>query len=782
MLVSLMLQGLRHGKTRFLCAVAGVAIAAGTVFFTASLTVTQTRQATTLAARAAAPWAAWRLDGVDLPRRGERPDAKPTASPPPAPPARTIPVIPLTLDYRPGGHVLQGPPMRALLAPAPAANPYARQAPLTEGRWPAAGASCEVVMLRRALQRGREPPPPLGTALKFVGRAGTMTATLVGYLEGARLPPQFPTVFANDAAWQALSTEKPGRLLLWESVPAGAAAADLLTPTSDAVAQSFQNDEQRRMNYARPLLLVAALLTALSLLVNTLLLSIESNRPMLARLRMAGLTRMGTVRFVLYEGLFTAGTGIILGLGLAMGALAFYVAADPVAFPVGVFFDWTRLGLIVLLALVIVVLAIGFVIWPACRVRPLEAQEATPRRRHIGMAITFACGFAAFVAVEVWGASLMRGFVPSPEWPDAIVSLLPGGVSAFDVEKLRKIEGVKRIGELMPLQLPLATPAARERPGAPRRGVPNALFLAAEWLPRFRFLEGTWEQAHEAMRSTDACVITEMMSRAQKLHAGDRLTVRLGRGPAATETSLPIAGVVDLNWHMVTSRGLVRGLNGASPMTDGPVFCSLDTLESLDARPSPLVTMTHLWVEYEPDFLKREGVFPAGRRIEETIARALGHPARVTVRLHARDEIADGTLAHGSDLIGQAARVPFVFLFVLALGFVAMLVAEAEAQRHVYRILRAVGATRGQLVRRLAQVALKTAGWGILAGVPAGALIGWLFARGTGAVWPGMPHYFVLPVRIVIEGAVGALLAAFVFAVPTALMLVLAHTRRTTRG
>ena len=302
-------------------------------------------------------------------------------------------------------------------------------------------------------------------------------------------------------------------------------------------------------------------------------------------------------------------------------------------------------------------------------------------------------------------------------------------------------------------------------------------------MPEIKFIEGTWEGATKAISRTDACVITEMMSRARNLHKGDKLCVAMGgRGPK-TPVELPIAGVVDLNWHMVTSRGLVRGLNRAPVMTDGPVFVSFDTVESLDPRPAPHVKMTHLWVEYEPEFLKEKGVFPAGREVEKSIAHALGlDPSNPnngsTVRLHARDEIADGTLAHGSDLIGQAARVPFVFLAILAIGFIAMLVADADAAKREFAVLRAVGATKGQLTLRLARGALRTAFWGIVCGLPVGALVGWLFSLSTGAVWPGLPHYFVLPVRVVLEGAVGAIVFALAFALPSAYVIVHRAARR----
>lgn len=750
MIARLVLQGLRSGKARFACAAAGIAVSVGAVVFTTSLTATNSAQAPLIAAAASAPWKSWTLNTSPSRRRGDGVGASAGAF--------TLSTVSLTIDYRPGGRVMQGPPMRALMARAPSANPYAALS-LEEGRWPddASGAA-EVVCVRKAMQRFGAAAPSLGEDLKFVGREGTMTAKIVGYLDGDwRLPPQFPNVFASGAAFEALAAEQHSALSFFREAGVGA-----LSPSSEEVVRFYRGDEQRRMDYAKPLMIIAAILTALSLLVNSLLLSVESNRATLARLRMVGMTRSGVVGYVALEALLAGIAGWVAGTGAALAALAGYVAADAAAFPAGVAFDFGRILLTLGILPVIVFAAVLFALRPALGVRPLDSVSTMPRSRRKGMVVTFALGFAAFVAVEVWGASLMRAFVPSPEWPDAIVSILPGGVSSFDIEKLRGIEGVKRISELLPLQVwtrepPPPTQQERRRGGERTASAPNALFLAAEWLPEFRFLEGTHESAAKGI-SDGGVVITEMMSRAYGLHVGDAL---LG---------LPVVGVVDLNWHMVTSRGLVRGMNRMPVMTDGPVFASFDTVESLDPRPAALVRMTHLWVEYEDGFAaKSGGVFAAGRRIEAEIARRLSNPDTATIRLHARDEIADGTLAHGSDLIGAAARVPFVFLFILSIGFIAMLVAEADARRREFAVLRAVGATRAQLARRLADSALRTALCGIVIAIPLGALAGWLFSIKTAAIWPGMPHWFVVPWRIILEGAAGAIAFALLFAIPTAL-------------
>ena len=759
MILRLVVQGLRGGKARFACAAAGIAVSVAAVVFTTSLASTNRAQAPLLAAKAAAPWKSWTVAEGPRPSRSSRPSRADCR----------LQTANLTIDYRPGGHVLQGPPMRAVLAKAPPENPYAALA-LAEGRWPDdATGEREVVCVRQAVRRFGGAAPSLGEELKFVGREGTMTAKIVGFLDGAlRPPPRLPTVFASQAAFDALAAEAHGSVVLFRDALGGE-----LSPESAEVARAYAGDEQRRMDYARPLMLAAALLTALALLVNSLLISVEANRRTLAALRMAGMTRFGVVRLVTAEAFAAGAVGWLVGAGAALLALCWHVSADAAAFPAGVAFDFRRLLLTLCLLPAVVFAAVLFAMRPALKVRPMEAVAARPRSRRRGMVATFALGFAAFVAVEVWGASLMRAFVPSPEWPDAIVSMLPGGVSSFDIEKLRGIEGVRRVSELLPLQAFVAADAADGR----RRWRPNALFLAAEWLPGFRFVEGDRESALSGI-ADGGVVITEMMSRAFALHVGDSLEVVQAPprrdGGAAPERRIPlrVAGVVDLNWHMVTSRGLVRGMNRMPVMTDGPVFASFDTVESIDPRPAALVRMTHLWVEYEPGFAEKcGGVFPAGRKVEAEIARRLGNPPDSAIRLHARDEIADGTLAHGSELVGAAARVPFAFLFILSVGFVAMLVAEADARRREFAVLRAVGATRTQIAARLTASALKTALAGVALALPLGTLAGWLFAVKTAAAWPGLPHWLVVPWRIVLEGGALATLFALVFAVPAAMRL-----------
>ena len=715
-------------KARHICATLGIAAAVGAVVFMQSLVATNDRQAVAMAERM--------LSAVPVEAGAKS--------------------VQLQLDFRPDGRVLQGPPMIAFAA-------------VRKG--------IDGALVTKALfaQRRVKNLPSVGDELTLVGRKGAYRVRIAGFVEWERPVRGYPNMFLPPSAVAEIDED-------WQPFE---------PVTAEEAAPMFMSDAGRNMDRAKGLLLWAAALTALCLLVNSLFLSVESRRRELAVLRMVGLTRFGVAKLVAKEALLLSLGGLAVGTFAALAALRVYVACDAETFPSGTAVGIPGIAACIVATPLVALFGALLALKPALSVRPLEAASGrAPRKRHFGMLVAFAFGFGAFVAVEVWGSSLTKPFIPSPEWPDAIVSILPGGVSSFDIEHLRNLKGVKRIGELQPLQVNLLPLEELKgfgggggrggRGGPPRKAYRNALLLASVWLPDFRFSQGDRESAEKALEEGDNCVVTEMMAHARNLKLGDELKVDAGRG---LEIALKVVGVVDLNWHMVTSRALVRGMNRMPVNTDGPVFVSFDTLAACDMRPQEFVKMTHVWLDYEPEFLAANGVFPAGRIVEREIVEALGGAWSEdsegeirgnAVRLHSRDEIADGTLAHGSDLVGAMARVPFIFLAVISLGFVAMLVASFESRRREFVVLRAVGATRFQLAKVLVGEALAVAVAGVALGLFGGALVGWLCTAGTRAAmsnW-GLPATFAVPLGVIAEGALGAVVFALLVAVPTALAIV----------
>lgn len=710
-------------KVRHICAILGVAIAVGTVVFMQGLVATNDHQAMAVAER--------------LLRE--------------VPVANEAKVAQFVIDYRPNGRVMQGPPLVACVA-ASELRSRNDEFRIKDG---------ECVVTRAMFAQRRLPVPSVGTELTLIGRKKTHYLKIAAVIDWEKPLRGYPNCFVSAETAAAIDEE-------WR---------DWEPKTVEELAPGFTSDAGRNFDRAKALLLWAAALTALCLLVNSLFLSIEAKRKEIAILRMVGMTRGGVARRVMGEAIGLTIAGLVLGVLASLVLLEGYVACNATTYPMGMAISWRHIAICLCLAPVVAVTAAGVALRSALKVKPLEAaSNRMPRKKHLGMLIAFACGFGAFVAVEVWGSSLMSAFVPSKEWPDAIVSILPGGVSAFDIEKVQSgVKGVRKIHELAPLQVNLEPLEELPQRGSGMKQYRNALLLGSDWLPEFRFVAGTREEAEKAIREGDNCIITEMMARARKLKLGDDLKLDCGRG---LKMALKIVGLVDLNWHMVTSRGLVRGLNRMPVNTDGPVFVSFDTVEACDARPAMMVKMTHLWLDYEPEFLKEYGAFEAGRIVEREIVEALGMMTEEieenAVRLHSRDEVADGTLAHGVEIIGSMAKVPFIFILVIALGFVAMLVASADSRKREFRVLRAVGATKGQLAQVLIGEALKVAGWGILIGLFGGALVGWLCTAGTRAAmanW-GIPPSFAVPLVSIAKGAVGAIVFASIVAVPTSMAIV----------
>ena len=710
-------------KVRHICAILGVAIAVGTVVFMQGLVATNDHQAMAVAER--------------LLRE--------------VPVANEAKVAQFVIDYRPNGRVMQGPPLVACVA-ASELRSRNDEFRIKDG---------ECVVARAMFAQRRLPVPSVGTELTLIGRKKTHYLKIAAVIDWEKPLRGYPNCFVSAETAAAIDEE-------WR---------DWEPKTVEELAPGFTSDAGRNFDRAKALLLWAAALTALCLLVNSLFLSIEAKRKEIAILRMVGMTRGGVARRVMGEAIGLTIAGLVLGVLASLVLLEGYVACNATTYPMGMAISWRHIAICLCLAPVVAVTAAGVALRTALKVKPLEAaSNRMPRKKHLGMLIAFACGFGAFVAVEVWGSSLMSAFVPSKEWPDAIVSILPGGVSAFDIEKVQSgVKGVRKIHELAPLQVNLEPLEELPQRGSGMKQYRNALLLGSDWLPEFRFVAGTREEAEKAIREGDNCIITEMMARARKLKLGDDLKLDCGRG---LKMALKIVGLVDLNWHMVTSRGLVRGLNRMPVNTDGPVFVSFDTVEACDARPAMMVKMTHLWLDYEPEFLEEHGAFEAGRIVEREIVEALGMMTEEieenAVRLHSRDEVADGTLAHGVEIIGSMAKVPFIFILVIALGFVAMLVASADSRKREFRVLRAVGATKGQLAQVLIGEALKVAGWGILIGLFGGALVGWLCTAGTRAAmanW-GIPPSFAVPLVSIAKGAVGAIVFALIVAVPTSMAIV----------
>lgn len=904
---------LRKEKGRLITAVFGIAAASGLLVWHCGLAETAVSQSEAAAIEATAPFGAWiqgpatgpRMGGKgkaeEAPKNGKRATAgqavgfrrgvsRIAAAPIPqdlydavstSPAVKStleLQVSPIVLDIRPGGHIIQGPPMTAQIAVIPESGkqPFAANE-LVAGEWVDRNAEAmDATVSYAVFEQRRLPIPELGSTINLINKNGTITLRIVGFYKYSNLVAAFPSIYTTEYAYREITGKASpsmadgdrGNLLLCEinegytgdaleavldTVPQ---AADKCTFTTIAALKArFESDTVGQIRAQLPLSLTLAFITAVCMMTTVLVTSITEQRKRMAMLRCIGMTRRGAASVMLTETLIIAFIGWVVGLLLALLALQCFLLIDgSEQLPRLVHITYiTPLCSLALCLLVSIFAAIAPAIH-AVKIAPLEAispVEVTPRHiskkkvawgiilllplflmglpfakdeaslrylmiaigmpcftigcwhlihpimrfvefcflplvawcirldkhmlsrrlsrepaRSVGTIMTLSFGLCSFIAIHIWGGTLMSSYVPSPEWPDAIVSALPGGLSMEQVEKGNQAAGLGR--DLIPIecsQFPLdkATCDKIAAMGGSAEGQvlifgidPEKAFGGEKPFANFKFTSSSAAQAAIDLSNGDTCIVPDMFLRLTGLKVGDTISL--------ANKELRIYGSVNLNWHLVTSRAQVRTLFGrldrkgkpekgaAGPQTRrtmGMVFMSEKIARELTGNPDRI---NFLWAELSEE-LKSIHPLQATVRLDEALRGTMNPGSESVLKVHHRDEIADGTISHGNDIIGTMARIPFWSLIVTSAGIVALLIASAKASQKELRTMRAVGMTRSQVMRLFAGEAMLVIICMLIISFFGGMLIGWSFTACTRlAMRSGLAVTLVIPWLTVLKG------------------------------
>lgn len=399
----------------------------------------------------------------------------------------------------------------------------------------------------------------------------------------------------------------------------------------------------------------------------------------------------------------------------------------------------------------------------------LRGSLTRAANRNARMALTLMTGLGAFFAIHIWGASLTNPFIPTRNFPPAIVSILPNGVSDTFVNALDTQVYTPFSAE----QYPLAEEdfqSIADRAGAlPKQN--NILLI------------GT--------RGEEGVTITEMFARQCKVKVGDTFRIQRKdvRGNVYT-LPLTITKVVHCNWHLVTARAQLRARNGAPMATLGPVFVSEAVAKQWD--PEATERTRFLWMNTLPEAADTQALYSATELLEHAlqtqvnadqppVQRRRGGPPMMgaqgsNVVVHLRDEISDGTLAHSSELLGELARIPLWSLLILCTGFISLLAANVRAMAGELKTLHAIGMTRGQMGRFLFAQALMLCCVAAVLSLVLGLTIGWGFTGWTLAWMPfgGLPTVLEIPVARLLQG-LGVLVLATLVITPLPIAFLVRH-------
>ena len=436
----------------------------------------------------------------------------------------------------------------------------------------------------------------------------------------------------------------------------------------------------------------------------------------------------------------------------------------------------------------------------ALRPELLTGSLTRAASRNARMVLTLTTGLGAFFAIHIWGASLTDPFMPTRNFPPAIISLLPNGVSRPWFDAWRTDDALKA-------RVPEAVRTSVRPFTAEQYRLHDDDFSAIE--QRTGLLPKQNNILLLATAGEQGVTVTEMFARQCALRVGDTFRIqRKDRAGKVYTLPLTITNIVKCNWHLVTARAGLRARNGNPFGTLGPVFVSAETAEKWDAAASSRIRF--LWLDALPEATSASALYSASDLLEmqlQQLANADPSPYRPetfwagvkgmkpkgqpppansaltantpasafpNVVVHLRDEISEGTLAHSSELLGAMARIPLWSLIILCTGFVSLLTANVRAMAGELRTLRALGMTQAQMGRYLLVQVLMLGVVAILLSLVLGLTIGWGFTGWTLAWMPfgGIPTTLVLPLGRLLEGTAVLLITVLLITpLPIALLL-----------
>jgi putative ABC transport system permease protein len=402
--------------------------------------------------------------------------------------------------------------------------------------------------------------------------------------------------------------------------------------------------------------------------------------------------------------------------------------------------------------------------------------------RTAGAALTLTVGLGLFIAVQVWGFTMLDSFVPGPWAPDALLSFGPDGIPP------RKAAAVAAFPGVDPERcLPLVVEQPRLRDdlthSAKRASItrqdnvvivgldPEQAFAGARPLLQFDWVEGSPRQAADLLEKGRACIVPDHFLRETGLALGDSFQLIPPENPARSVTYV-VAGSVRLpGWHWLTKQ---TGFRTRTHRAAALVFADYASV----ARDFGLENASHVWLSYasapgEADRIVHEARALLQDHLQREVSIGAAPGGAPHVRLISRADIQGMVRAAARRALWMISVLPLIALAIVCLGAINVILASMRARRWSMGVLRALGFTRGTLLRLVIAE-------GVLIGIVAcalslgfGVIAGWCgrdIAQYT-SFFGGMHPALVIPWIPVGLGMLAVLLLAALCAVPPAVSL-----------
>ena len=378
----------------------------------------------------------------------------------------------------------------------------------------------------------------------------------------------------------------------------------------------------------------------------------------------------------------------------------------------------------------------------------LQHQQGAHLARASGMLLTIAVCLGFSVIMNVWGRSMVTPFLPSPELPEQVISLLPGGVPPESAGEVALLPGLnpKRVLPLVAEQTMVGPQLMSMTKGGMDEiyvqiiGVdPQALAPGADSMLPIQSEGGDLTAQLAALNQPGACLVPSSFARRFNLQVGDKFPLMNCSG-GSKPIDMQIVGLASLpGWQWITKMGRMRTLDGKPTAV---LLMSPATMKLLGVE-----SVRHWLADTTPNFdhaiLRAQLQVLANKHAEkfESAHFGQGEQSRPSVKMIGTGEVARRMRARSDEVIWVLGAIPLAALIIAVLGVANAVAAGIRARRWEFGVLRAIGLERRHAQALiLAETFIITTTAGVLC-IVFGIITAWaaidislrLFNTGTGA-------------------------------------------------
>ncbi|MBN2292667.1 MAG: ABC transporter permease [Pirellulales bacterium] len=385
--------------------------------------------------------------------------------------------------------------------------------------------------------------------------------------------------------------------------------------------------------------------------------------------------------------------------------------------------------------------------------RLLRSQLGSNLWRTLGTTAALTVGLGLFVAMQIWGYSMLQPFKPGDWVPDMLVAFQRGGLPDSEIDAVRAIKGV-RADRCIPLaveqpKLTADITGSEDHMSVIRQNNvimigldPQVAFGGSDPLLKVHFVEGSAADAVAKLKQGRNCIVPDHFLKATNLKLGDRFSMLLPDSPWK-QVEYTIVGAVSLpGWHWMTKFSGLRRREGRSAAI---VFADYDTVR----RDFELNQINFFWMNVDENYgekhmhearklaekqriaaaanrttmvvnevfdAKKAAVLLAGTALQPIANRNMGEQQPVngqgrwpfgatmfgqSVRVSTPAEVRAFITARASGMIWASCYLPLITLLVTSLGVVNTVMASVRARQWEFGVLRSQGITRSGLFRMI---------------------------------------------------------------------------------